>query len=199
MTPPLPRFHRLPPERRTEILAVARQHFAEHGPQHASYNKIIEAAGISKTAAYHYFDGREDLLSAVLDDVLARLLDALGPEPSASDADAFWAGLESGTDALTAHLLGHPDDLALAEVAAAHEGGAAWRGWFTALVDEGQRLGVIRTDLDRELLVGATTAVVGAADLWALSALAAGRQPDRAQVWTLLAGLWGTKAADRAH
>ncbi|MFE7132483.1 TetR/AcrR family transcriptional regulator [Streptomyces sp. NPDC057638] len=195
MTPPLPRFHRQPPERQAAILAVARRHFAEHGPRDASYNKIIEAAGISKTAAYHYFDGREDLLGAVLDDVLARLLDVLGPWTPASGADAFWERLEHGTDALARHLGEHPDDLALAAEAVAHDESAAWLGWFTALVADGQRIGVIRTDLDSGLLVAATAGVLRAADEWALIALAAGGEPDREQVWTLLRGLWGQGTA----
>ncbi|MGV9314061.1 TetR/AcrR family transcriptional regulator [Streptomyces sp. NPDC003691] len=199
MNPPLPRFDRLTAERQAEILAVARGHFAEHGPQNASYNKIIEAAGISKSAAYHYFDGRDDLLSAVLDDVLARLIGALGPWEPVPDAAAFWARLETGTETLTAHLLGHADDLALAEAAVAHHGGAAWRSWFVALVADGQRLGLIRTDLDQDLLVQATVAVIGAADVWALTALAEGRQPDGRQVWALLSGMWGPEGADRAY
>ncbi|MFJ7421725.1 TetR/AcrR family transcriptional regulator [Streptomyces uncialis] len=192
MTPPLPRFHRQPAERQAAILAVARRHFAEQGPGTASYNKIIEAAGISKTAAYHYFDGREDLLAAVLDDVLARLLGALGPWTPALDAAGFWARLESGTEALLGHLRTHPDDLALAGPAVSRGQGAPWLDWFEALVEDGQRIGVIRTDVDRGLLVSATTAVLGAADEWALTSLAEGRDPARDQVWELLRGLWGT-------
>ncbi|MER6913520.1 TetR/AcrR family transcriptional regulator [Streptomyces sp. NPDC000594] len=191
MTPPLPRFHRLPPERQEAILAVARRHFAEQGPQDASYNKIIEAAGMSKTAAYHYFDGREDLLTAVLEDVLARLLRTLGGWSPAPDRDAFWARLETGTDALARHLGDHPDDLALAGAALAQEEGAAWRGWFTALIADGRRLGIIRTDIDAELMASATAGVLRAADAWALTVLAAGGEPDRAPVWSLLRGLWG--------
>ncbi|WP_128643244.1 TetR/AcrR family transcriptional regulator [Streptomyces sp. SS] len=82
---PLLRFDRLPAERQESILTVARRHFADHGTEAASYNKIIEAAGFSKTAAYHYFDGWEDLLAAVLDGVLGRLLGALGPWTAARD------------------------------------------------------------------------------------------------------------------
>ncbi|MFF2020480.1 TetR/AcrR family transcriptional regulator [Streptomyces sp. NPDC058171] len=199
MTPPLPRFHRLPPEQRAAILAVARQHFAEHGPQNASYNRIIEAAGISKTAAYHYFDGREDLLTAVLDDVLARLLGALGAWTPAADTPAFWTRLEVDADTLSRHLVEHPDDLALAPAAVAQDGGTAWRDWFGALVTDGQRLSVIRTDVDRDLLVTMTIAAFSAADEWTLTGLAAGREPDREQVWTLLRGLWGREAGGRAH
>lgn len=48
----LPRFHRLPRERREYILAAARHYLAEHGITTASYNKIIDAVDVSKTAAY---------------------------------------------------------------------------------------------------------------------------------------------------
>ncbi|MEY2227764.1 MULTISPECIES: TetR/AcrR family transcriptional regulator [Streptomyces] len=208
---PLPRFHRLPAERQEAILAVARAHFAEHGPASASYNKIIEAAGFSKTAAYQYFDGREDLLAAVLDDVLDRLLGVLGPWTPARDEADFWARLEAGSRALVAHLRAHPDDLALADAAVGRARGGVWLGWFGAVVEDGRRLGFIRTDVDPDLLAGATAAVMRAADAWALHALNAAPPerptarpvlPGGEQVWSLLRGLWSGGAdggAGRAH
>jgi AcrR family transcriptional regulator len=193
---PLPRFHRLPAERREAILSVARRHFAEQGPDAASHNKIIEATGVSKTAAYQYFDGREDLLGAVLEDVLDRLLAVLGPWKPASGAAEFWSRLESGTGALTAHLNTHPDDLALVEAAVARVRSGAWFDWFGDLVEDGRRLGVIRTDVDRDLLVTATAAVMKAADEWVLTGLANSLERPRQQTWDLLAALWS--AADRS-
>ncbi|MER5772371.1 TetR/AcrR family transcriptional regulator [Streptomyces sp. NPDC001985] len=201
---PLPRFHRLPPERREQILAVAQRHFAGQGPETASYNRIIEAVGFSKTSAYQYFDGRDDLLAAVLDGVHDRLLAALGPWPGTRDTAEFWDRLEAGSRALVTHLRLHPDDLALAGAALAHRGTRRWLGWFTAVVENGQRLGVIRTDTDQDLLVAVTAAVFRAADEWALAALGPsaenGPAPDTAvrdtgrQVWSLLHGLWTAPA-----
>lgn len=207
---PLPRFHRLPAERQEAILTVARAHFAEHGPASASYNKIIEAAGFSKTAAYQYFDGREDLLGAVLDDVLDRLLGVLGPWTPARDEVDFWARLEAGSRALVAHLSTHPDDLALADAAVGRAQGGVWLGWFGAVVEDGQRLGLIRTDVAPALLAGATAAVMRAADAWALTALRTAPPEGSAtqavsgseQVWSLLRGLWSGGAdggGGRAH
>lgn len=202
---PLPRFDRLPAERQEAILTVARRHFADHGTETASYNKIIEAAGFSKTAAYHYFDGREDLLAAVLDGVLGRLLGALGPWTPARDEPGFWSRLDAGAGALAAHLRDHPDDLALADAAIGQvrEGDGPWLAWFDALVSNGQALGVIRTDVDHGLLVTVTAAVVRAADAWALARMKAseaskasavsagpGEGDEGAQVWGLLRGLW---------
>jgi len=214
---PLPRFNRLPADRQEQILAVARRHFSEYGPEAASYNKIIEAAGFSKTAAYQYFDGRDDLLSTVLDGVRARLFSALGTWVPAEAAGDFWAQLERGSQALVAHLRTHPEDLALAGSAIAQAGNAQWLGWFDAVVDNGQRLGVIRNDVDRGLLVAVTAAFFRAADEWALATLSAPGEgeaspsaPEQRQVWSLLSGLWsapgdgqagsrGGTGAERAH
>ncbi|WNF25489.1 TetR/AcrR family transcriptional regulator [Streptomyces sp. C11-1] len=194
---PLPRFDRLPAERQELILGVARRHFADHGVEGASYNKIIEAAGFSKTAAYHYFDGREDLLSAVLDGVLGRLLGALGPWVAAHEETAFWSRLDASSGALAAHLRDHPDDLALADAAIGNTREGPWLEWFDDLVSNGQRLGVIRTDVDHGLLVTVTAAVVRAADAWALARMKASPTPadlvegdESAQLWGLLRGLW---------
>jgi AcrR family transcriptional regulator len=193
---PLPRFQRLAPERRRHILDTARAHFAEHGPDTASYNKIIEAVGFSKTAAYQYFDGRDDLLSAVLDGVRERLADALGPWIAAGDTAEFWERLEQGSQSLVTHLHSHPDDLVLADAAMAQGGPGPWPAWIGAVVADGQRLGVIRTDTDHGLLVSVTGAVLQAADTWALERLREGGPAAGpgggadVQVWSLLRGLW---------
>ncbi|MFB8076676.1 TetR/AcrR family transcriptional regulator [Streptomyces sp. NPDC056013] len=202
---PLPRFDRLPAERREHILGTARRHFAEHGAEGASYNKIIEAAGVSKTAAYHYFDGREDLLNAVLDGVLARLLGALGPwAPARHEAD-FRSRFAGGSAALATHLRDHPEDLALADAAIGRTHTGPWLAWFEALVTDGQRLGMIRTDVDHGFLVSATAAVIRAADTWALARMTTDRIPLEAadspddeapaQLWCLLRGMWGGAAS----
>ncbi|CRK56492.1 Transcriptional regulator, TetR family [Alloactinosynnema sp. L-07] len=185
---PLPRFLRLPPDRQAAILAVARAQFAEQGPDAASYNKIIEAAGISKTAAYHYFDGKGDLLDTVLDDVRARLLGALGAWREVDTAEEFWAALRAGSARLVAHLEDHPHDLALATSALSRPEDPQAVDWVAAVVSNGQRVRVIRTDVAAELLVRATAAVLRELDGWALAGHPAG-----AAEWSLLAGLWGPR------
>ncbi|WP_157641278.1 TetR/AcrR family transcriptional regulator [Longispora albida] len=183
---PLPRFDRLAADRQAAILAVARVQFAEHGPEAASYNKIIELAGISKTAAYHYFDGKDDLLGAVLDDVGARVLGALGDWEPAGDAAGFWGQLRAGSGRLVAHLAEHPDDQALAPLALERPVAHAGTQWISGVVANGQELGIIRSDLDQALLVAVTTAVLQTLDGWALAGNAVGEE-----AWSLLAGLWG--------
>ncbi|WP_436496246.1 TetR/AcrR family transcriptional regulator [Actinokineospora sp. HUAS TT18] len=185
---PLPRFDRLPDDRRAAILAVARAEFAEHGPEAASYNKIIEGAGISKTAAYHYFDGRNDLLDTVLDDVKARLLSALRVWVGTSTPERFWAELRAGAARLVTHLDEHPDDRALAPAAMDRPDDPAVTKWVSDVVRDGQALGIIRTDLDPALITAATAALLRTLDGWALSG-----HPVGDAEWSLLAGLWGAR------
>jgi len=58
---PLPRFQNLDETRRRAILAAAAEEFGERGFAQASYNRIIERAGISKGAMYYYFADKDDL------------------------------------------------------------------------------------------------------------------------------------------
>ncbi|CAL9615402.1 hypothetical protein SUDANB120_05739 [Streptomyces sp. enrichment culture] len=184
---PLPRFDRLPPETRAAVLAVARGHFARDGKDAASFNRIIADAGISKTSAYHYFDGKDDLFAAVAADTAARALAALGPWEDAADERRFWEQLTGGTARLSAHLRDHPDDRAV--LAAAGRTGDDG-GWTDRVVDNGLRIGLIDPLADRELLTAATRALLAAADAWALArpALPAARTAETLR--TLLTRLW---------
>jgi AcrR family transcriptional regulator len=184
---PLPRFDRLAPDARAAILAVARAHFARDGMDGASFNQIIAAAGISKTSAYHYFDGKGDLFAAVAADVAGRALAALGPWVDVDTGDALWEQVAAGTDRLAAHLREHPDDRAVL-AAAPHHGGAD--PWISALVGNGLRLGLIDPAPDVELVTTATAAVIGAVDAWTLRR---GDAPTDALI-VLLRRLWGVRA-----
>ncbi|MEV4393489.1 TetR/AcrR family transcriptional regulator [Nonomuraea sp. NPDC049607] len=182
---PLPRFYRLPADRRESILQVAREHFARDGADRASYNKIIAELGISKTSAYQYFDGKEDLFAGVIEDVHARISQALGDWPDAGSAEQFWERLQAASGRLTAHGLAHPDDLALLDASTAQDPAP----WLAPVLDNGRALGVIRSDVDRELMLVATAAVLRAADVWAAARLRQGSAvPD--VIWSLVRGMW---------
>ena len=43
---------------------VAAREFGEHGFEGASLNHILAEAGVSKGAAYYYFEGKADLFAA---------------------------------------------------------------------------------------------------------------------------------------
>ncbi|MEU7901519.1 TetR/AcrR family transcriptional regulator [Actinoplanes sp. NPDC049118] len=163
---PLPRFDRLPPDARAAILSAARAHFARDGRDGASLNRIIADARISKTSAYHYFDGKDDLFAAVTADAAGRALAALGPWVEVDSAPALWDQTAAGADRLAAHLREHPDDRAVL-AAAPHDAGA--HPWIDRLVDNGGRLGLLDPAVDPGLIAAVTAAVIGAVDTWALN------------------------------
>jgi TetR/AcrR family transcriptional regulator of autoinduction and epiphytic fitness len=187
---PLPRFERLAPDARAAILAVARTHFARDGKDAASFNQIIADSGISKTTAYHYFDGKDDLFAAVVADTVGRTLAALGDWADVAGADALLEQVADGARRLATHLREHPDDRAVLAAAPAERRNP----WIERLVANGLRIGLIDPYPDAELTASATAAVISAVDDWALHR--PGRLDDPvAQVLTvLLKRLWN---ADR--
>jgi AcrR family transcriptional regulator len=63
--------------RRQQILDVAIKVFGRAGYYGASMNDIADAAGVTKPVLYQHFDSKSDLYAALLDEVGARLLDAI--------------------------------------------------------------------------------------------------------------------------
>lgn len=63
-------------DRRSRILDGARAAFMRYGFERSSMADIAAGAGVSRTALYHYFPGKEDVLQAVVDELHARQLNA---------------------------------------------------------------------------------------------------------------------------
>jgi AcrR family transcriptional regulator len=176
---PRPRFSRLAPDKRQRILMIAAEEFAAHGFAGSSLNRIIAQAGISKGAAYYYFDDKADLFATVI-----RVgIDAFRPPPDRTidveslDRATFWplvlGSYQSLLDAirrqpwLTAlgKMFYGPQPSAEAGALVAEQLGVA-HAWLGALVARGQRIGVIRTDMPGDLLVAVVAAAGEAADRW---------------------------------
>jgi AcrR family transcriptional regulator len=187
---PSPRFLRLDPTRQAQILDVAAAHVARAGPEAASYNQIIAEAGISKTSAYLYFDGKDDLVREVFRALAARVSSLIGPWRPVECAASFWAQLASTSRALQQHLAEHPETLALLRHAPADAPFDGEDAWFADLLANGQAVGVIRGDVPGSLLAAATRAVLRAGDAWVVAAMCEGAPGDDAPVWALLAGMW---------
>jgi AcrR family transcriptional regulator len=65
---------RLPaPERREQLLAIARRVFARRGFHQTSMNDVAADAGVTKPVLYQHFSSKRDLYKAVLEDVGDRL------------------------------------------------------------------------------------------------------------------------------
>ena len=195
---PSPRFRRLPVARRRHLLDVARHHLARDGAQTASYNQIIADAGISKTSAYLYFDGRDDLVAEVFRDLGVRLAACLGAWQPVTSPKAFWKQLRAASDALRRHLVDHPDDLALVARPLPGWEPLAAEPWLDAMLADGRAHEVVRRDIDPELMRSATLALLQVGDAYVIDDLLAGGRGDAAPVWKLLKAMWRVPRSQRS-
>jgi len=62
-----------PEATKADILASARTEFAKAGLAGARVDKIAEQSGANKRMIYHYFDGKENLFTAVVEDAYAAI------------------------------------------------------------------------------------------------------------------------------
>jgi AcrR family transcriptional regulator len=143
------------------LLAAATRLFADQGYDRTSVQEIVEAAGVTKGALYHYFGSKEDLLQ----EVYARLLRlqqerldmyAGSQEPveerlRAAAADVVVTTIENLDDASiffrSMHQLSPEKNKQVrAERRRYHER-------FRALVEEGQQAGVFTRDIPADLVV----------------------------------------------
>jgi AcrR family transcriptional regulator len=171
---PTRRFEALEPERRAHLLACAAAEFAEHGFEAASFNRIIERAGVSKGSFYYYFEDKADLYATVLRDAVGRLMAACGVPRPAPDAEAFWAEVRRIAGRAFHHYRSDPhiaglvrslvrDGLQPGPVA---EIRATSTAWFSALVLAGQAIGAVRADLPLPLVLAVATSVAAGVDQW---------------------------------
>jgi AcrR family transcriptional regulator len=83
---------------RTRVLDAALDLFAEHGVSGTSLQMIADAVGITKAAVYHQFRTKEQIVLAVTERELARLLPALEQAEAHSDGS-------KARDALLVHVI----------------------------------------------------------------------------------------------
>ncbi|MEU2510731.1 TetR/AcrR family transcriptional regulator [Streptomyces syringium] len=143
------------------LLAAATRLFADQGYDRTSVQEIVEAAGVTKGALYHYFGSKDDLLHEVYARVLRlqqERLDAL----AGSDAPVERRLREAAADVVVTtienlddtkiffrsmhHLAPEKDKQVRAERRRYHER-------FRALVEEGQRTGVFSAATPADLVV----------------------------------------------
>ncbi len=143
------------------LLAAATRLFAEQGFETTSVQQVVDAAGVTKGAMYHYFGSKDDLLYEIYARVLrvqtARMEQAAdSSEPVRQRLHAVAADVVATTTAnlddtviffRSMHLL-HPDKQA--EVRAERR---RYHERVRELIEEGQRAGVFRSDKPAELVV----------------------------------------------
>lgn len=154
--------------------------FAQKGFEAASFNQIIEAAEISKGAAYYYFDDKSDLYTTVIQHAFSKLAEFFGDfSMEQLTRDNFWDAMEEYSNVSMRRAQEHPKLIALVRsvwaYATSHPnapGGAivfvAARNWTKKFVLRGQEVGVIRDDLPMDLMVELIMGLGGATDSWML-------------------------------
>ncbi|MET0304878.1 MAG: TetR/AcrR family transcriptional regulator [Solirubrobacterales bacterium] len=83
---------------REALIEAARPLFAEHGYAGVSTEEIVRAAGVTRGALYHHFEGKKGLFEAVYERIEAELAQRIATgalaEGSAAPLDAMRAGAE---------------------------------------------------------------------------------------------------------
>lgn len=125
------------PERREQLLKVARSVFAERGYAAASVEEIAERAGVSKPVVYEHFGGKDGLYQTIigrevqhLTERITRSLDAESPRRALEQtADAFLTYVEEEGESFRilvrdAPVAGGPGSMSgfIADIAAQVEG-----------------------------------------------------------------------------
>ncbi|MHC8561186.1 TetR family transcriptional regulator [Streptomyces albidoflavus] len=142
------------------LLAAATRLFADQGYDRTSVQEIVEAAGVTKGALYHYFGSKEDLLQEVYARLLRLQQERLDMYPApgarrgaagAAAADVVVTTIENLDDASiffrSIHQLSPEKNKQVrAERRRYHER-------FRALVEEGQQAGVFTRDIPADLVV----------------------------------------------
>lgn len=174
---PYSRFNNLPTSKQEEILQAAADEFAAHDFENASFNRIIDNAGISKGAMYYYFADKEDVYRTVLDVWFSELLEKIQSRSDPQTSTAYWEEWRAifqrsfhyfQQKPLAAAILwqsirsraagrAHPVLVLLAD---------QLRDWMDDLLKKGCQLGAVRTDLPEGLLLESTFSMLEGFDRW---------------------------------
>lgn len=192
---PRPRFERLEPDRRAEVLDTAAAEFGAHGYFEASLNRIQGALGLSKGAFYYWFDDKEDLFVTTLEDRLATITaTAPGLLSGTIPEGPFWPMVEATVVDGMALMAEHADKLPLLKAALAAPQSARlaalWargRQVVTDVLRVGITQGVVRQDMPVDLLASLAYSMGEAMDRWTLGQLEAGALTEEADLAELLA------------
>jgi AcrR family transcriptional regulator len=105
---------RAPEARRGELISAARKVFAEKGVAGSAVNDIVTAAGVAQGTFYLYFDAKDDVIGAVVEQIADEMVASVERAVAATDAGAV-AKLLALRDAVVA-AASDPSMWELAEV-----------------------------------------------------------------------------------
>ncbi len=162
------------PPVKERLLRVATRLFARHGFEGTSVQDIVDAAGVTKGAMYHYYGSKDDLLYEVYHQLLTTQTSQLeeiaaGPGTAeerlrAAAKDVVQTSLDNLDDMIvffrSLHML--PDDKQ-AQVRAERR---LYQEKFKALVEEGVAAGTFRSDISSDIVVHYFLSVVNQLGSW---------------------------------
>jgi AcrR family transcriptional regulator len=189
-------------ERREQLIAVARELFAEKGFAGASVEEAAQRGGVSKPIVYEHFGGKEGLYAVVVDREMCELLRRITSALSDTNASHPRELLQQAADAFLGYI---EDNRGGFRVLVRDSPVAGGESTFSSLLGEiaGRVEHVLGREFDRRGVDGAlaalySQALVGMVALtgqWWLDA----RRPDREEVAAHLVNLaWhGLSGIDR--
>ena len=162
-------------------MEAAAKEFSAYGFEQASLNRILEAAGVSKGAAYYYFDDKADVFMTVVQYYSQEVRFNIDVDVEQLTAETFWPTLAQIYQHQLVYAFEHPGGMGVLtaiskvspETLAAYEALAAFAeeitSWLTLFLKKGQAVGVVRSDLPDDLMVKLFLAIDGAHDAWLLA------------------------------
>lgn len=160
---PRPRFKKLDPDKQAKILDAAEEEFLSKGFGGASLNEIMKDLGISKGAAYYYFDDKADLFGACLSRLLRKVEIFLTSVTLDFESDnRFWQSMNKmcvDMLQLVVHDLQWQASFRLFMTASSdpklmhllHDIHEPYEAWVLAIVIRAQERKFLRQDLDPKL------------------------------------------------
>lgn len=172
------RFDNLEAEKQEAILQAAGEEFIEKGFAGASINQIIKASGMSKGSVYYYFEDKADLFATTLERSIQRFLgeigwfslEVLGPDEfwdallELARRSVAWARREEWWVRLAFAF--HKLEMEPGTEEAAGRLMEFGRGWWKSILERGQALDLVRTDLPIDLLVAIVMGADRGGDQW---------------------------------
>jgi AcrR family transcriptional regulator len=168
-----------PDATRRRILEAAFAEFYKNGFQGGSLNQIVEAAGATKGALFHHFTGKRELGYAVVDEVIAPVLEQRWLAPLAASTDPntdivrVFRQFVCGDVGSRTYVQGCPLNNLAQEMSPLDDGFraridalyCAWRKCYADALAAGIRAGTVRKDVSPEqvaaLLVAAQMGIWG--------------------------------------
>lgn len=143
------------------LLSVATKLFAKKGFDRTSVQEIVEAAGVTKGAMYHYFDSKDDLLYEIYGRVLREQTEQL-EKVAVTEAPLRERLRTASTDVVVSTIANLDDNkvfwqsmhqLSQEKQRTVRAERRKYHERFRGLIEEGQRSGEFRADKPADIII----------------------------------------------